>query len=82
MITTYRYKFTVEWVEDTTRSIERGYVFGATYMDALERLTDMYGEDQIENVYLGLDGENDVIILEDNMNSFNTNWEGPAINGF
>ena len=84
MITTYRYKFTVQWVtEETAKSnIERGYVFGRTYMDALERLTDTYGEDQIENVHLALDGEDDIVVLEDDMKDFNVDWEGPAVNYF
>ena len=83
MITTYRYKFTIQWVEDETiKSIERGYVFGATYNDALEHLTDKYGEDQIENVHLALDGEDDIVILEDDMKEFNVDWEGPAVNYF
>ena len=83
MITTYRYKFTVQWVaEETIKSIERGYVFGRTYMDALERLTDTYGEDQIENVHLALDGEDDIVVLEDDMKDFNVDWEGPAVNYF
>ena len=83
MITTYRYKFTVQWVaEEIIKNIERGYVFGRTYMDALERLTDTYGEDQIENVHLALDGEDDIVVLEDDMKDFNVDWEGPAVNYF
>lgn len=86
MITTYRYKFTVQWVpdetEETVSSIERGYVFGRTYMDALEHLVDMYGEEQIENINLALDGDNDIVVLEDDMKDFNVDWEGPAVNYF
>ena len=83
MITTYRYKFTIQWApEETASTIERGYVFGKTYMDALERLVDMYDEEQIENVHLALDGDNDIVILEDDMKDFNVDWEGPAVNYF
>ena len=82
MITTYRYKFTVQWVEDPFRNIERGYVFGKTYTDALDRLIDAYGEDQIENVHLALDGDSDIVVLDDCMKDFNVDWKGPAVNHF
>lgn len=75
-----RFKYTVEFWVNLEKVIERGYIIAEDFKDAMERLERYYGEDEIIQVYICGDSDNEVIVLEENMDKFNTDWEGPALN--
>lgn len=80
----YRYKFTVEFCDEIYGDPckrDCGYVFGNTLMDATEKVANYYGEDAINRLYLEPDCGDQLIVLQENMTKFDTNWIGPAQNG-
>lgn len=79
----YRYKFTVELCGEVTNyncNIECGYAFGGTLMEAGQKIADYYGEDDIVKLYLEPDCGDQIIILQEDMEKFDTDWVGPAQN--
>lgn len=80
----YRYKYTVELCGEITNydcNITCGYTFGDTLMEASQKVANYYGEDTIIKLYLEPDCGDQLIILQENMTKFDTNWIGPAQNG-
>lgn len=77
-----RYKYTVEFWDDYDKKmqIHGGYVMGANFKDAMENIEKYYGDDAINKIYLEPECEDHVIILQDDMEKFDTEWEGPAKN--
>ena len=59
----YYYKIKM-YVEDINEFEEEdGYTFGTNYADALEKLIEYYGENEIENFTLEYIGDRPIIIL-------------------
>ena len=76
-----RYKFTVQYYDEfeNKSTIERGYVIAEDYANAIEKITRYYGQ-EAEKIYLEPDCDDEIIVLENNIEHFNTEWTGPAIN--
>lgn len=79
----YRYKFTVEFNDEIYGdpcNICCGYVFGDTLIEATKKVADYYGETDIARLFLEPDCGDQLIVLQENMKNFNTDWVGPAQN--
>ena len=77
-----RYKYTIEFWDDFDKKmqIHCGYVMGASFKDAMENIEKYYGDDTIEKIYLQPERDGHVIILQDDMEKFDSEWESPAKN--
>ena len=77
-----RYKFTVEFYDEVDKIsvINKGYVMADTLIEAAEKIGQYYGEKEIERLYLEPDCDDEIIILNEECDEFDTEWEGPAKN--
>lgn len=84
-----RYKFTVEWYNeyyDGTKEyggqaqVDRGYVEGESIVEAVNKIAKYYGSETIEKLFLEPITNDSILIVEEDVHNFNTNWEGPAKN--
>ena len=84
-----RYRYTVEWYNeyyDETKEyggqtqVDCGYVEGETLVNAVTKLTKYYGDKEINKLYIEPETDNCVLVIKEDINEFDINWEGPAKN--
>ena len=80
-----RFKYTVEFWEDAFDEgehgrfkVHQGYVMAESFEDAMAILNRYYG--QIEQVHLHPECDGEVIIMHEDVGSFDWNWQSPAKN--
>lgn len=84
-----RYRYTVEWYNEYydmnkeyggQTQVDCGYVESESLVEAVTKLTKHYGDKEIDKLYIETETNDSVIVIKEDINDFDINWEGPAKN--